>query len=61
MLDSSKLKFDINNYKTETVSYQGKDFKVRAYENIVYVSNPVDTAFQKMNIYIPEAYFEGKK
>ncbi|MDY3548537.1 alpha/beta hydrolase [Riemerella anatipestifer] len=61
VLDASQLEFDISNYKTETVSYQGKSFKVRAYENIVYVSNPVDTSFQKMNIYIPEEYFEGKK
>ena len=33
---------------------------VRAYENIVYVANPVDTIYQKMNIYIPEEYFAGK-
>jgi hypothetical protein len=39
----------------------GKTFKVRAYENIIYVANPVDTVYQKMNIYIPEEYFSGKK
>jgi hypothetical protein len=38
-----------------------KTFTVRAYENIIYVANPVDTVYQKMNIYIPEEYFSGKK
>jgi len=53
------LKFDIQKYESQTLSLDGKIFKVRAYENIVYVGNPVDTAYQKMNIYIPEEYFTG--
>lgn len=57
---SNTMNFNVKKYKTQTLEYQGKKFKVRAYENIIYVKNPVDTAYQKMNIYIPEAYFKGK-
>lgn len=30
-----------------------------ALENVVYVTEPVDEAYQCMNIYVPAAYFEG--
>lgn len=55
----NSLKFNIEKYKTQALSYGGKEFKVRAYESVIYVKNPVDTAYQVMNIYIPEAYFSG--
>ena len=35
-------------------------FDARAYENIVYVKNPVDVNYQTINIYIPEEYFKGQ-
>lgn len=54
------LKFDSKRYQSKTLTFKGKTFQVRAYENIVYVSNPVDTTYQKINIYIPEEYFQGK-
>ena len=54
------LQFNIDNFKTQTLQLDKKSFKVRAYENIVYVSNPIDTAYEVMNIYIPEEYFNGK-
>lgn len=54
------LNFNPKKYEIQTLSLDGKTFTVRAYENIVYVKNPVDTAYQKLNIYIPMAYFEGK-
>ncbi len=57
---SYSLTFDSKKYQTKTLTFEGKSFEVRAYENIVYVSNPVDTSYQKINIYIPEAYFQGK-
>jgi len=43
------------------VVYNGKTCPVRAFENIVYVSNPIDTAHEKMNIYVPEQYYHGEK
>lgn len=38
----------------------GQVIYYRAYENIVYVANPVDKAYQTMNIYIPEGYFNNE-
>lgn len=55
----SNLVFDLNKYVLQTLTMDGKTFKVRAFENIIYVANPVDTTYQNMNIYIPEEYFEG--
>lgn len=55
------LEFNEKNYKIQTFVFDGKEYKVRAYENIIYVANPVDTAYQKMNIYIPEEYYQKKK
>jgi hypothetical protein len=54
------LKFDVNKYVKQSLPFEGKTIEVRAYENIVYVARPVDTVYQKMNVYIPEEYFEGK-
>lgn len=53
------LNFETHPYEVRTLSYEGQTFRVRAYEDIIYVSNPVDTIHQRMNIYIPIAYFEG--
>lgn len=33
--------------------------RFRAFENIVYVERPVDRKYQSLNIYVPEAYYEG--
>lgn len=55
-----KLAFQPQQYISQTLTFEGKTFTVRAYENSVYVENPVDTAYQKINIYIPEEYFAGK-
>ena len=54
------LTFNLNQYVIQTFTIDEKVYKIRAYENIIYVSNPVDTFYQKMNIYIPEEYFEGR-
>ncbi|WP_125771571.1 subtype B tannase [Companilactobacillus furfuricola] len=58
-----KISLDFKNakYETRTIKSGNKTIKYRAYENIVYVSKPVDKKYQKMNIYIPEAYFKNKK
>jgi hypothetical protein len=54
------LDFNPKNYEKQKLEYNGGQIEVRAYEKIVYVANPVDTAYEVMNIYIPEAYFNGK-
>ena len=52
---SKSLIFDPAKYKTGTVN----GVSYRAYSNIVYVANPVNSSYQQLNIYIPEIYFSG--
>jgi len=54
------LDFNPNAYTMQTLELNGQKFKVRAFEKIVYVQNPVDTNYEVMNIYIPENYFHGE-
>jgi len=54
------LDFDTKNYTSKTITVNNKTVKYRAYENVVYVKNPVDTKYESMNIYIPEEYFQGE-
>ena len=51
------LEFDTEDYTIKTFTLDNVEYRVRAYENIIYVQNPIDTNCQKMNIYIPEAYY----
>jgi len=53
------LKFNDGTYTIKTLTVGGETIEYRAYENIVYVSNPVDTEYQIMNFYVPEAYYES--
>ena len=55
----NSLQFDASKYETQTQEFQGKTIKVRAFEKVVYVANPADIAFEVMNIYIPDEYFNG--
>lgn len=54
------LAFNAQNHTKHTIDLNGTAIKYRAYEHIVYVKNPIDAKYQQLNIYIPEAYFEGK-
>lgn len=58
--EDDTLSFKSDNYTNETMTVNGEEIKYRAYEQIVYVENPVDEKYQCMNIYIPEAYFNGE-
>lgn len=51
------LVFDATKFAPQSQDINGKTVAVRAYEKIIYVANPVDTVYEIMNIYIPEAYF----
>ena len=53
------LTFDPSKFTLQSQEFQGKAIKVRTFEKIIYVSNPVDTTLQIINIYVPEAYFNG--
>lgn len=54
------INFNPAHFVTQTLALNGVQIRVRAFENIVYVQNPVDTIYQKTNIYVPEEYFTGK-
>lgn len=54
------LDFNPGKYETQIIKADSTSITVRAYEKIIYVAKPVDTTYEVMNIYIPEAYFEGK-
>lgn len=54
-LDFAKQSGSVQQFELE-----GQTVRYRAFENIVYMLNPVDTRYQFMNIYIPEAYFQDK-
>ena len=54
------INFDNNNYTVKTLTVNGQTIKYRAFEKIVYVKNPIDTKYEVMNFYVPEAYYEGK-
>lgn len=55
-----KLIFDKTNYDVKQVELEGMTLVYRAFENITYVSNPVDE-LQKLSIYVPEVFYEGKE
>jgi hypothetical protein len=59
-ISQTQLAFDASKYTVQTQDFQGKTLKVRAYERLIYVANPVDTALQVINIYIPESYFNDE-
>ena len=53
------LDFDAKNYTVKSIEVNGQTIQYRAFENIVYVTHPVDTKYQRMNVYVPEAYYQG--
>ncbi len=54
------LAFDPSAYAVKTATYEGQTFSYRAYEGIVYVRNPVDTAYQTLNFYVRAEFYEGR-
>lgn len=53
------LRFDPEKYQVKECNLDGRSITYRAYENIVYCSNPV-SRIQKLNIFAPEAYYQGE-
>ncbi|MDO4879251.1 MAG: subtype B tannase [Neisseria sp.] len=53
------LDFSKQPYTAQSTMVDGKTVAYRAFENIAYVKNPVQAEYQVINIYIPEAYFNG--
>lgn len=57
---SDKLKFDANKYIVHTLELEGKKLVYRAYEDIKYVEYPKDESMQKLSVFVPEVFYEGK-
>ncbi len=53
------LDFSTQTAVQQSTDLNGQTVQYRAYEGIVYVKNPVDATRQSINIYIPEAYYQG--
>lgn len=54
-----RLKFNPQNYKTETCSIENSSITFHAFREISYCATPADP-IQKMNLFVPEAYYQGK-
>lgn len=54
------LSFKPETYTVQSFVVNGTEVTFHAYENIVYVENPIDEKYQSMNIYIPQAYFNNE-
>ena len=54
-----KLVFDQEKYTVETVTMEGQTLTYRAYEDIPYVTNPVDDKMERLSIFVPEVFYEG--
>lgn len=48
-------------YSTQEMKVNSRPVRFRAYEGISYVQRPVEPAYQKLNLYVPEEYFLGEK
>ena len=59
LAQAHSLDFAADKYTAKTAEVNGATIAYRAYEGIPYVSKPVEPDYQQINIYIPEAYYEG--
>ena len=59
LAQAHSLDFAADTYTAKTAEVNGATIAYRAYEGIPYVSKPVEPEYQQINIYIPEAYYEG--
>lgn len=57
---SVDLNFNPEQYEIQEIHVNGQPIKVRAFEQIVYVGNPVEAEHQRLNFYVPEAFFAGE-
>ena len=57
---SEMLKFKPESGKTETMELEGLSVTFRSFENIPYVEKPVAPEMQKLNLFVPEAFYAGE-
>ncbi|MFC0265879.1 subtype B tannase [Alloscardovia macacae] len=54
------LTFAPDQYTVHTLTRDGQTLTYRAFENIPYALHPDDAAFQRLSIYVPEAFYAGQ-
>ena len=59
LAQAHSLDFAADKYTAKTAEVNGATIAYRAYEGIPYVNKPVEPEYQQINIYIPEAYYNG--
>ena len=59
LAQAQPLNFAADQYQAKSAEVNGQTIAYRAYEGIAYVAKPVEPEYQQINIYIPEAYYEG--
>ena len=59
LAQAQSIDFAADKYTAKTAEVNGATIAYRAYEGIPYVNKPVEPDYQQINIYIPEAYYEG--
>lgn len=50
--------FNKDDYTVETLTLEDRTIHFRAYRNVIYVEHPVNEQFHKMNIFVPEIYYD---
>ncbi len=56
-----RMYFDKDDFTQDILTFGGSTVRFRSWRNLIYVVRPVDIKYQRMNLFIPEAYFEGGK
>lgn len=51
---------DTNVYTLHTQTVNSQPVTYQSYEDLVYVAPPVDVRYEKMNLYVPEVYYQGE-
>lgn len=54
------MKFDKHAYSEETLTLGEETLCYRAYRDLVYVDKPVNPEYQKMHLFVPQAYCRGE-
>lgn len=54
------MRFNKEDFKVEKIKVGSEEIEIRSFRNRVYVEKPVCEEFQQMNVFAPEAYYQGE-
>lgn len=57
---TDKLRLSAERYSVKTCEIEGRSITYRAFEDVQYCEHPLDP-IQKLNLYVPEAYYRGEQ